>query len=131
MNDEVVRLKQAVRAILREGFEQVQSARADSGKVHLEVWSSRSRARAVGLEMGHDTQVNFWVVRPLGIPASLPPTVERHDKDPKGPRTWIGADGKGANSNLGGYDAFRTRPLARLEVRTEDDARIILGHLMG
>jgi hypothetical protein len=123
-------LKDAVRAILRADFEPVPSARANSGKVHLEVWRSRSKRRAVGVEIGHDTQVNFWVVRPLGLPRILPVSVGRVDKQAKG-STWTDTDGKGANSNLSAYEEFRNRPIARLEVRSIEDARVILDHLRG
>ena len=128
MTDEITDLKNAIRAILRQDFEPVPPARANSGKVHLEVWRSRGKRRAVGLEMGHDTQVNFWVVRPFGVPKALPESVERVDKQPKG-RVWTDESGKGANSNLSGYDDFRTKPISRLEVKSLADARVILDHL--
>lgn len=123
-------LKDAVRAILRADFEPIPSVRANSGKVHLEVWRSRGKRRAVGVELGHDTQVNFWVVRPFGLPKALPASVERVDKQPKG-RAWTDAEGKGANSNLSAYEEFRNSPIARLEVRSIEDARVILDHLRG
>jgi hypothetical protein len=126
----ITQLKDAVRAILRADFEQIPSARANSDKVHLEVWRSRSKRRAVGVEIGHDTQVNFWVVRPFGLPKVLPTSVERVDKQPKG-RSWTDAGGKGANSNLSAYEEFRNSPIARLEVRSIEDARVILDHLCG
>ncbi len=122
-------LKGFIRATLREGFEPVPSARASSGKVHLEVWRSRSGRRyPVGLELRHDNVVNLWVARPFGIPQNLPPTVERTDKQPTG-RIWTDANGDGANSNLSAYEEFRTKPIARLGVRSEADARLILEHL--
>jgi hypothetical protein len=121
-------LKDTVRAILRADFEPVPSARANSGKVHLEVWRSKSKRRAVGVELGRDTQVNFWVVRPFGLPKDLPASVERVDKQPKG-RAWTDTDGKGANSNLSAYEEFRNSPIARLEVHSIEDARVILDHL--
>ncbi|MBN7787563.1 hypothetical protein JYP51_21755 [Ponticoccus gilvus] len=123
-------LKDSVRAILRADFEPIPSARASSGKVHLEVWRSRGKRRAVGVELGHDTQVNFWVVRPFGLPKALPASVERVDKQPKG-RAWTDAEGKGANSNLSAYEEFRNSPLARLEVRSIEDAHVVLDHLRG
>lgn len=129
MTDRTEDLKTFIRAALRAGFEPVPSVRAASGKVHLEVWRSRSgRGYPVGLEMGHDSMVNYWVTRPFGLPPNLPPTVERTDKQPKG-REWTGADGDGANSNLSAYEEFRTKPIARLAVRSADDARLILEHL--
>lgn len=128
MSDSIAQVKDTVRAILRAGFDSVPSATPNSDRVHLEVWRNHSRRKAVGVEMDHDTQVNFWVVRPLGLPPVLPATVERVDKQPNG-RGWISADGKGANSNLSAYDEFRTRPIARLEVKSVKDARLILDHL--
>jgi hypothetical protein len=128
MTDNISNLKNAIRAILRQDFESVPSARADSGKVHLEVWRSLRKRRAVGVEMDHGGQVNFWVVRPFGVPTALPPNVERVDKQPKG-RIWTDESGKGANHNLSAYDEFRTKPIARLEVKSLADARVILDHL--
>ena len=130
MSASIAELKDAVRAILRADFEPVSSARANSGMVHLEVWRSRGKRRAVGIEIGHDTQINFWVVRPFGLPKDLPASVERVDKQPKG-RAWTDTDGKGANSNLSAYEEFRNSPIARLEVRSIEDARAILDHLRG
>lgn len=128
MSTLIADLKDTVRAILRADFEPVPSARANSGKVHLEVWRSKSKRRAVGVELGRDTQVNFWVVRPFGLPKDLPASVERVDKQPKG-RAWTDTDGKGANSNLSAYEEFRNSPIARLEVHSIEDARVILDHL--
>lgn len=129
MSGDLETLKATIRAILRRDFEPVPPARAGGGKVHLEVWRSRTgRGYPVGLEMDHDGMVNLWVVRPFGIPKDLPETVGRTDKMPKG-RGWTDEAGDGANSNLSGYDEFRTRPIARLSVRTEDDARLVLEHL--
>lgn len=130
MSTEIVDLKGVVRAILRADFDPVPPVRASSGQVHLEVWRSRGKRRVVGMEIGHDTQVNFWVVRPFGLPKALPPSVERVDKQPKG-RVWTDAEGKGANSNLSAYEEFRSSPIARLEVRSIEDARVILDHLRG
>ncbi|MCP1168932.1 hypothetical protein [Limimaricola litoreus] len=130
MSTSLADLKDAVRAILRADFEPIPSARANSGKVHLEVWRSHGKRRAVGVEIGHDSQVNFWVVRPFGLPKALPASVERVDKQPKG-RVWTDAEGKGANSNLSAYEEFRSNPIARLEVRSIEDARVILDHLRG
>ncbi|SDY85814.1 hypothetical protein [Citreimonas salinaria] len=130
MSTVIADLKDAVRATLRADFEPIPSVRANSGKVHLEVWRSRGKRRAVGVELGHDTQVNFWVVRPFGLPKTLPASVERVDKQPKG-RLWTDAEGKGANSNLSAYEEFRGNPIARLEVRSIEDAHVILDHLRG
>jgi hypothetical protein len=123
-------LKDAVRAILCADFKPVPSTRASSGKVHLEVWRSRGKRRAVGVELGHDTQVNFWVVRPFGLPKTLPASVERVDKQPKG-RSRTDAAGKGAKSNLSACEEFRITPIPRLETRSLEDARVILDHVRG
>lgn len=127
MTNDITDLKNAIRAILRQDFEPVPSARANSGKVHLKVWRTLRKRRAVGVEMGHDTQVNFWVVRPFGVPKALPASVERVDKQPKG-RVWTDENGKGANSNLSAYEEFRNNPIARLEATSIADARVILDH---
>lgn len=119
-------LKVRVRAMLRDGFHEVPAARPSSGKVHLEVWEARP-GRAVGLEMDHDAQVNFWVTR-MNVPSELPTTIERSDKQPKG-RAWTDEAGRGANSNLSGYEAFRSKPITRLSVTSEVDAQAILEHL--
>lgn len=123
---DVPALKAHVRDMLRDGFHEVPAARPSSGKVHLEVWEARP-GRAVGLEMDHDAQVNFWVTR-LNVPSDLPTTIGRNDKQPRG-RVWTDEAGRGANSNLSAYEAFRSKPITRLEVTTEADARAILEHL--
>ena len=130
MTDDISNLKNAIRAILRQDFEPVSSARANTGKVHLEVWRSLRKRRAVGVEMDHEGQVNFWVVRPFGVPKALPASVERVDKEPRG-RAWTDENGMGANSNLSAYEEFRNNPIARLEVKSLADARVILDHLAG
>jgi hypothetical protein len=130
MTDDISNLKNAIRAILRQDFEPVPPARANSGKVHLEVWRSVRKRRPVGVEIGHETQVNFWVVRPFGVPKTLPASVERVDKQPKG-RAWTDENGMGANSNLNAYEEFRNNPIVRLEVKSLADARGILDHLAG
>jgi hypothetical protein len=81
----------------------------------------------MGLEFDHDDLVNIWIVS-MNIPTSLPETVLVTKKIPKGTR-WTDADGNGANSNLSGYDGFRSRPIARLAIRSFDDAMIIFHHL--
>ena len=128
MSDDITDLKNAVQAILQRDFEPIPSPRASSGRVHLEVWRGRGKRRAVGVELDHAGQVNFWVVRPFGLPKDLPASVERVDKQPKG-RGWTDTHGKGANSNLGAYDEFHNKPITRLEVKTLADARVILDHL--
>lgn len=125
---EIDGLKVALRSRLRRDFLEVPSARESSRRAHLEVFESKIGRRAVGVEFDHADRINLWVVR-LGMPRDLPPTVERVDKEPKGSRTWTDANGDGANSNLSAYKQFATRPLARLAVRTLNDANWILDHL--
>ncbi|WP_299651188.1 hypothetical protein [uncultured Jannaschia sp.] len=126
MRDAISEVKATIRTMLRDGFHAVPSARADSGKVHLEVWESRAR-RTVGLEMGHEETVNLWLVS-LNVPPDLPGSINRTDKLPKG-RGWTDAAGKGANSNLSAYETFRTKKITRLGITRKDDARYILEHL--
>ena len=121
-------LKSYVRGFLRQHMEAVPPQRATSGKVHLEVWRSPGKRRPVGLEMDHDAHVNLWLVR-MNVPQSLPASVAVVQKEPKG-RGWTDATGKGANSNLSGYDEFRTKRITRLAVQSVDDARIVLEALL-
>lgn len=127
MSDEIDALQDAVRRTLRTDFEVVPPQRATTQKVHLEVWQVRGRDRVVGIEY-QPQRVNFWVTA-QNVPRSLPATIDREDKVPKG-REWIGKDGKGANSNLSAYDAFRTRKITRLGVTTVAEAEFVLGHLL-
>lgn len=120
-------LKGALRVRLRRDFVEVPSARDASRKAHLEVWESKRGGRAIGIEFGHSDRVNLWLTR-LGMPRDLPPSIQRIDKEPKG-RAWIDAAGDGANSNLSAYKQFVTRPIARLGVRTIDEAALVLDHL--
>lgn len=128
MSGDVAELKSYIRAFLRQHMEQVPPQHANSGKVHLEVWRSPSKRRPVGLEMDHDAFVNMWLVR-LNVPKSLPASVAVVQKEPKG-RGWTDAEGKGANSNLSGYDEFRTKPITRLAVQSVDDAWKVLEALL-
>ena len=128
MSADIEDLKGFVRNFVRANLEAVPPQRDISGKVHLEVWRSPGKRRAIGLEMDHDGHVNFWLVR-QNVPPSLPSTVVETRKEPKD-RGWTDTLGKGANSNLSGYDAFRTRPISRLGVATLDDARLVLESLL-
>lgn len=128
MTGDIEILKRMVRSFLREQLEPVPSQRAMSGKVHLEVWRTRAKGRPLGLEMDHKDRVNFWIVR-MSVPAGLPASVEVTHKVPKG-RAWTDENGRGANSNLSAYDEFRTKPITRLGVISEKDARFILEHLV-
>ncbi|PWE53666.1 hypothetical protein DEM27_24280 [Metarhizobium album] len=125
---DIENLKGALRMRLRRDFVEVSSARDTSRKAHLEVFESKRGGRALGVEFGHLDRINFWVVR-LGMPRDLPPTIERVDKEPNGSRSWTDANGDGANSNLSGYKQFATKPIARLAVKTLDEAVLVLDHL--
>lgn len=117
-------VKSFVRRVIAEaGIQEVPPKRANSGKVHLEVWQTENR-RAFGLEMGHDSQVNIWLVS-MYVPRDLPENVLVTKKLPKG-REWTDLEGKGANSNLSAYDEFRTKPISRLAITSVEDARHVL-----
>lgn len=117
-------LKMFIRQVIAETeMLEVPPKRANSGKVHLEVWKTKN-GRAVGLEMGHDSLVNLWLVS-MYVPRTLPQSVLLTRKVPKG-REWTDQEGKGANSNLSAYDEFRTKPVSRLAVTTVEDARCVL-----
>ena len=128
MSGEIEVLKTFVRTFLRSNLEPVPPKRDASGKVHLEVWRSPEKRRAVGLELGHGSHVNLWSVR-INVPRMLPASILINLKEPKD-RGWIDAAGDGANSNLSGYDEFRTRPISRLTVTSIEDARIVLEALL-
>ena len=128
MTEDIPALKASIREFLRLHMEAVPPQRATSGKVHLEVWRSPGKRRPVGLEMGHDNQVNLWLVR-MNVPQSLPASVGIVQKEPKG-RVWTDAASNGANSNLSGYEEFRTKRITRLVVTTIDDARLVLEALL-
>jgi hypothetical protein len=124
---EIENLKGALRARLRRDFIEVPSARDTSRRAHLEVWESKRGRRVIGIEFDHSDRVNMWLTR-LGMPRDLPPTIERVDKEPKG-RSWTDTNGDGANSNLSGYTQFVTRPIARLGIKTLDEAMLVLDGL--
>ena len=127
MPAEIENLKGALRFRLRRDFNVVPSTRDTSGKVHLEVWESKSGNRTVGVEFGQTDRINLWITR-LGMPRDLPETIERHDKDPVG-TAWSDEMGKGANSNLSAYKQFKTKPITRLGVKSLADVTLVLDHL--
>ena len=129
MSDDVEELKHSLRRFMASEFERVPPKRETSRQVHLEVWRARQKPRPVALEMDHADRVNLWVLT-YQAPKSLPPGVEVTPKEPKKPKGWTDADGRGANSNLSAYDEFHSKPITRLGVRTEADARLILDHLL-
>lgn len=134
MTDDIADLKSFIRAQLSANCDPVPPKTATSRQVHLSVWTTRGRRRPIGAELGHKDRVNLWVVS-MYAPSSPPATMEVakkvwkgsgwQDKDPDPARR--GRDG--ANSNLRGYDEFRTKPITRLGVQSIEDARVILDHL--
>ncbi|WP_417271112.1 hypothetical protein [Celeribacter sp.] len=135
MTDTISDLKAFVRAQLSAHCDQVPSKTATSKMVHLSVYTTRGRRRALGVELDHEDRVNLWVVS-MYAPTSPPPSVAVTKKVWKG-SAWTnkypdparkGRDG--ANSNLKGYDEFRTKPITRFGIQSIEDARAILGHLV-
>ena len=121
-------LKVFFRLFLQDRMEPVVPDHVTSGKVQLEVWRSPEKRRAVELGMGHVALVNVWLIG-LNVPRVLPAGVEMVKKRWKG-QGWTDDAGKGANSHLSGYDAFRTHPVARLAVTRIEDARMLMEALL-
>lgn len=128
MNQDIISAKQYLRDCLRAIGNPVPPKTAGSGKVHLEVWLVGHRNRPAGFELGHEGVVNVWLTT-MHTPKNLPDTIKVVRKIPKG-RGWTDADGKGANSNLSAYDAFRTRPITRLGVETFEDMKQLMDQLI-
>ncbi|MGX9352812.1 hypothetical protein ACS3QZ_16565 [Shimia sp. W99] len=135
MTNTIDDLKVFIQAQLSANCDPVPSKTATSQQVHLSVWATRGRRRVIGVELDHKERVNLWVVS-MYAPASPPATVDVAKKVWKG-SAWQdkhpdparkGRDG--ANSNLKGYDEFRSKPITRLGVQCIDDAKAILGHLI-
>lgn len=128
-------LREFITAQLRANCDPVPSKTAASQQVHLSVWTTRRRRKALGVELDHKDRVNLWVVS-MYAPPSPPASVlvarkvwngsSWQDKDPDPTRK--GRDG--ANSNLKGYDEFRTKPITRLGIQSIDDARTIFEHIL-
>ena len=127
MSETIEDVKQEVCSFLKKHCKSIPAQRASSGRVHLEVWITNTRSRALGVEFDHDNVVNLWVTR-MNVPSTLPPTIQAIDKEPKG-RVWTDDEGRGANSNLSSYDVFRTRQITRLGVSSVEDAMLVLDHL--
>lgn len=127
MMSDIQSLKATLRAYLSANCDPVAPKTQTSRQAHLEVWKTRQGGRVMGLEFDHDDLVNIWVSS-MNIPPSMPEGVLLTRKTPKGTK-WTDSDGKGANSNLSGYDDFRSRPIARLGITSPDEAHIILTHL--
>lgn len=121
-------LKDEIRQFLRLHLDPIDAQRVTSGKIHLEVWRAPDKPRAVGLEMGHAGLVNMWLAR-QHVPADLPSTVTRMDKEPT-LNGWTDEAGKGANSNLNAYVEFRRKKISRLGVISVGDAVLVLEALL-
>ena len=112
-------------------IEQVPPKKASSQQVHLTVWRTRSKGRPIGLESGHASILNLWLVS-MSVPNDLPEEVEVTKKVWKS-GGWVDAEhdparkGRdGANSNLKPFEEFNTRPITRLGIRRIEDAEMIL-----
>lgn len=127
MNEQIETTKATVRSFLQQNCTPIPPKTQTSQQRHLEVWETKQGRRAIGLDFGHSDTVNIWVTT-LNIPPALPDDVKLVRKTPKGSK-WTDANGDGANSNLSAYDAFRTKPIARLGITTPQAAEIILKHL--
>lgn len=127
MIDPIESVKEALRTFLRENCNIAPSKTQDSQKKHLEIWTTRKGNRALGLEFDHSDIVNIWLTS-LNTPQALPDSVKVTRKTPIGSK-WTDANSDGANSNLSGYEQFRTRPITRLGVTTVADAVDILTRL--
>jgi len=78
--------------------------------------------------MDHDEVVNIWLTA-MNVPPELPENATIAHKRPVGARSWTDDNGDGANSNLASYDAFRTKKIARIGVRSAADAEAVLAWL--
>lgn len=106
---------------------EVAAKTASSGRVHLSVYRT-THGKPLGVEYDKDTLQNLWL-RAGDAPSHIPSGVKTTDKAWTG-HDWASPDGKGANSNLRGYDDFRGHDLIRLGVKTQADAEEILNHLL-
>lgn len=133
MTDAIDDLKTFVRGQLCANCDSVLPKTASSQQVHLSVWTTHRRRRAIGVELDHNDRVNLWVVS-MYAPPSPPASVSLAKKVWKG-SAWQDRDpvpgkkDRGANSNLKGYDEFRTKPITRLGIQSIDDAHVIFEHL--
>ena len=100
---------------------------ATSGKVHLSVYRTKT-GKPIGVEFDKDTMQNIWV-RAADAPKITFPRAKKTEKQWTG-FEWKSSDGKGANSNLTAYDDFLGHDLIRFGVKNEDDAIVILEHLI-
>lgn len=120
-------IKELVREVMTRDFTMVPTPSGKGDRVHLEVWEHRSTGLPVGLEMGHSTLVNLWLVR-SDVPLDLPLSLRRTEKEPEGDG-WTDLDGDGANHNLKHYRQFSGRPLTRIAINTLREAEDVLSCL--
>lgn len=135
MTDSIDDLKAFIHVKLSANCDAVPPKTATSKQKHLSVWTTHTKRRPIGVELGHPSIVNLWVVS-MNAPTSVPASVSVakkvwkgsgwQDKDPDPKKK--GRDG--ANSNLKPFEVFNTRPITRLGVQSIDDARAILEHLL-
>lgn len=120
-------IKDLVREVMARDFTMVPTPSGKGDRIHLEVWEHRNTGLPVGLEMGHSTLVNLWLVR-SDVPLDLPLSLRRTDKEPEGDG-WTDSDGDGANHNLKHYRQFAGRPLTRIAISSLREAEDVLSRL--
>ena len=120
-------IKNLVREVMDRDFSMVPTPSGKGDRVHLEVWEHRRTGLPVGLEMGHSTLVNLWLVR-SDVPLDLPLSLRRTEKEPDGDG-WTDAAGDGANHNLKHYRQFSGRPLTRVSLGGMREAEDVLSLL--
>ncbi len=128
MSDPISDVKAFITAQLGANCEPVPPKTSASNKVHLSVWHTRGKRRPIGVELDHKTVVNLWIWA-SEAPANISGGVKITRKAWTGEK-WASPDGKGANSNLRGYEDFHGHDLIRLGVKTQADAEEILTHLL-
>lgn len=74
MNDTIADLKAFVSAQLSANCDPVLPKISTSHKMHLSVWTTRGRRKAIGVELDHRDRVNVWVVS-MYAPPSPPASV--------------------------------------------------------
>jgi hypothetical protein len=127
MTVEIESIKALVRDVMERDFTMVPTPSGRGDRVHLEVWAHRRTGLPIGLEMGHSTMVNLWLVR-SDVPMDLPLTIPRINKEPDDDG-WTDADGAGANHNLIHYRQFFGRPMTRLALTSLQEAQQVLSRL--
>ncbi|MBA84442.1 MAG: hypothetical protein CML60_04950 [Rhodobacteraceae bacterium] len=105
---------------------EISSKTATSSKAHLSAFRTKT-GRPIGIEFDKDTLQNIWLRIQDAPPApSSTKTTEKHWTGTE----WKSLDGKGANSNLSAYDDFHGHDLIRFGVNSQEDAVVILEHVL-